>query len=96
MKPFLKNRILLILSIFQLKKNYLVVRAIHSSCYSILTLEVFKETLITEFLDNLDFEFKVICISETWCSENVSCNSLYKIPNYNSIHHIRGNGKAGT
>ena len=50
---------------------------------------------LTEFLDNLDFEFKVICISETWCSENVSCNSLYKIPNYNSIHQIRGNGKAG-
>ena len=50
---------------------------------------------LTEFLDNLDFEFKVICISETWSSENVRCNSLYKIPNYNSINQIRGNGKAG-
>ena len=48
---------------------------------------------LTEFLDNLNFEFKVI--SKTWCSENVSCNSLHKIPNYNSIHQIRGNGKAG-
>ena len=50
---------------------------------------------LTEFLDNLDFEFKVICISETWCSKNVRCNILYKIRNYNSIHQIRGNGKAG-
>ena len=50
---------------------------------------------LIDFLDTLDFEFKVICISETWCSENVSCNSLCKIPNYNSIHQTRGNGKAG-
>ena len=50
---------------------------------------------LIDFLDTLDFEFKVICISETWCSKNVSCNSLYKIPNYNSIHQTRGNGEAG-
>ena len=29
------------------------------------------------------------------CSEKVSCNSLYKIPNYNGIHQTRGNGKTG-
>ena len=50
---------------------------------------------LIDFLDTLDFEFKVICISETWFSENVSCKSLCKIPNCNSIHQTRGNGKAG-
>ena len=29
------------------------------------------------------------------CSENVNCTSLHKIPNYNSTHQIRGNGKTG-
>ena len=50
---------------------------------------------LIDFLDTLDFEFKVICISEIWCSEDVSCNRLYKIPNYNSIHQTRGNDKTG-
>ena len=30
---------------------------------------------LIDFLDTLDFEFKVICISETWCSENVGVGS---------------------
>ena len=50
---------------------------------------------LIDFLATLDFEFKVICISEIWCSEDVSCNRLYKIPNYNSIHQTRGNDKTG-
>ena len=50
---------------------------------------------LIDFLATLDFEFKVIWISETWCSVNVSYDSLYKPPNYNSIHQTRGNGKSG-
>ena len=50
---------------------------------------------LIDFLATLDFEFKVICISETWCSEYVSCNSLHKVSNYNSIHQTRDNGKTG-
>ena len=30
------------------------------------------------------------------CSENVSCDSLYKILNYNSIHQTRVIGKTGS
>ena len=50
---------------------------------------------LIDFLATLDFEFKVICISETWCSEYVSCNSLHKVSNYNSINQTRDNGKTG-
>ena len=99
MKTFLKNRILPILSIFSAEEGKLKLSCSKSNSFSLLHLNIrslqrnFDK--LTKFLDNLDFEFKVICISETWCSENVSCNSLYKIPNCNSNHQIRGNGKAG-
>ena len=41
-------------------------------------------------LATLGFEFKVICISKTWRSENISCNKLYGIPNCNSIYKTGG------
>ena len=36
---------------------------------------------------------KVICISGTRCSKNLSNGSLYKISNCKSIHQTRDNGK---
>ena len=36
---------------------------------------------LINFLITLGFEFKLICISETWCSDQNSNNDLYKIPN---------------
>ena len=40
----------------------------------------------------LKFEFKVICITETWCSDN---HNLFKLPQYNSIHQVKRTGKGG-
>ena len=43
---------------------------------------------LKSMLHNLNFSFKIICITETWCqgSEN---NSNYGIPGYTSIHQPR-------
>ena len=43
----------------------------------------------------LSFNFKVICISETWCSSEHNNSDLYKVTNYNSIHQTRNSGKTG-
>ena len=40
----------------------------------------------------LKFEFKVICITEIWCSDN---HNLFKLPQYNSIHQVKRTGKGG-
>ena len=37
----------------------------------------------------LNFSFKVICLTETWCEQkNESTNSFYNLPNYTCIHQI--------
>ena len=43
----------------------------------------------------LKFEFKVICITETWCSDNSMNHNLFKLPQYKSIHQVRRGGKGG-
>ena len=43
----------------------------------------------------LKFEFKVICITETWCSDNSMNHNLFKPPQYNSIRQVRRTGKGG-
>ena len=37
----------------------------------------------------LRLEFKVIRITETWCSDNAMNHNLFKLPQYKSIHQIR-------
>ena len=44
-------------------------------------------------LMTLKFECKVICITETWCSDNSMNHNLFKLPQYNSIHQVRRTGK---
>ena len=43
----------------------------------------------------LKFEFKVICITETWCSDNSLNHNLFKLPQYKSIHQVRRTCKGG-
>ena len=47
------------------------------------------------FLNELNFEFKIICLSETWCQSDELTNSLYNIPNYVARHQIRKHSKGG-
>ena len=37
----------------------------------------------------LKFEFIVICIAETWCSDNSMNHNLFKLPQYKGIHQVR-------
>ena len=46
-------------------------------------------------LMTLKFEFKVIYITETWCSDNSMSHNLFKLPQYKSIHQVRRTGKGG-
>ena len=49
------------------------------------------------FLSSLNFNFSVICFSETWLDEETlsTSRSLYELSVYKSIHQIRNYGKGG-
>ena len=50
---------------------------------------------LLNLLMTLKFEFKVICITETWCSDNSMNHNLFKLPQYKNIHQVRRAGKGG-
>ena len=43
----------------------------------------------------LQFKFKVICITETWGSDNTMNHNLFELPQYKSIHEVSRAGKGG-
>ena len=45
------------------------------------------------FLSTLNYNFSIICFSETWLEETNNENSNYELPGYYSIHQIRNNRK---
>ena len=48
------------------------------------------------FLAEINFNFKLICLSETWCQDkNPNENSLFQLPNYNVIHQNRNQNRKG-
>ena len=48
------------------------------------------------FLSNLNFDFSIICFSETWLDNSFSLSqSLYELPKYKCIHQVRSYGKGG-
>ena len=55
---------------------------------SIKKIETFKNFLFT-----LNFNFSIICFSETWLDETNTENSNYELPGYYSILRIRNNRK---
>ena len=47
-------------------------------------------------LNMLKYEFKVICITESWCNdESMSTNSNFQLPNYSVIHQMRADHAGG-
>ena len=46
-------------------------------------------------LMTLKSEFKVICITEIWCSDNAMNHNLFELRQYKSIHQVRRTGKGG-
>ena len=48
------------------------------------------------FLKTINFNFKVICLTETWClTKDVEKNSLFQLPNYKAIHQVRNKNCKG-
>ena len=48
------------------------------------------------FLSNFDFDFSIICFSETWLDDSFSLSqSLYELPKYKCIHQVRSYRKGG-
>ena len=48
---------------------------------------------LSNLLMTLKFEFKVICITETWCSDNSMNHNFIELPQCKSIHQVRRTGK---
>ena len=70
-----------------------------SESLSILHLNIRSIKKIFEtfknFLSTLNYNFSIICFSETWLDETNNENSNYELPGYYSIHQIRNNRKGG-
>ena len=68
------------------------------SC-SVLHLNIRSLNKNFECLKNLlveiNFCFKVIYITESWCSYDLNTNNRYQLSNYVSIHQVKKNGKTG-
>ena len=47
------------------------------------------------FYKSINHNFKVICLTETWCHEGDEKNSILQIPNYSVIHQVRSQNKKG-
>ena len=51
-----------------------------------------QKKLKTLFQSN--FNYKMVCLSETWCQKDIS--NTFQLPNYTAIHRSRNNnGKGG-
>ena len=61
---------------------YLNIRSLHKNFDSLFN-----------WLIKLKFEFNVICITETWSSDNSMNYNLFKISQYKSIHQVRRTSK---
>ena len=66
---------------------------VNTSALSVLHLNIRKFKL---FLPNFNFDFSIICFSETWLDDSFSLSqSLYELPKYKCIHQVRSYGKGG-
>ena len=48
-----------------------------------------------ELLTSIKFEFKVICLTETWCTDNPRNETLFSLKNCTSINQVRKHGRWG-
>ena len=50
---------------------------------------------LKEILTTIKFEFKVVCLTETWCTDDSRNETLFNLENYTSISQVRKNGRGG-
>ena len=50
---------------------------------------------LKELLTTIKFEFKVICLTETWCTDDPRNETLFNVENYTSINQVRKHDRGG-
>ena len=50
---------------------------------------------LKELLTTIKFEFKVICLTETWCTDDPRNGTLFNLENYTSVNQVRKHGRGG-
>ena len=62
-----------------------------------LNIRSLQKKIVSLFnlLMTLKFKFKLIGITETWCSDNSMNHNLFELPQYESIHRVRRTCKGG-
>ena len=48
---------------------------------------------LKELLTTVKFEFKVICLTETWCTDDPRNETLFNLENYTSVNQVRKHGR---
>ena len=74
-------------------------KKINNKTFSVLHLNVRSlnknfESL-KELLTTIKFEFKVICLRETWGTDDPRNETLFNLENYTSINQVRKHGRGG-
>ena len=73
------------------KGNYKTFSVLHLNVRSLnKNFELLKELLTT-----IKFEFKAICLTETWYTDYPRNNTLFNLENYHSINQVRKYGRGG-
>ena len=50
---------------------------------------------LKKLLTTIKFEFKIICLTETWCTDDPRNETLFNLENYTSINQVRKHGRRG-
>ena len=50
---------------------------------------------LKELLASIKFEFKVICLTETWCTVDLRNETLFNLENYTLINQVRKHSRGG-
>ena len=91
--------VLLILLTSHLKLLKTMIKENNDIPFSVLHLNIrsLNKTfgILKTLLVELNFYFKMICITESWCSDELYANNRYQLPNCITIHQIEKNGKTG-
>ena len=76
-----------------------MIKEINDISFSVLHLNIRSLNKNFENLNillvEINFCFKVTCVTVSWCSDDLPTNNRYQLPNYESIHQFRENGKTG-
>ena len=85
--------------LFAVEEAALSLKKFNDKTFSVLYLNVRSLTKnfesLKELLTTIKFEFKVICLTEAWCTDDPRNETLFNLENYTSINQVRKHGRWG-